>query len=544
MSQDQIHPRSVIGDSASIERALTSPETSPHLIGAKILIVDDQPANRDLLIKALEPEGYKILSAPSGEVALKIAARALPDLILLDILMPGLDGFAVCRQLKNHPSTREIPLLFVTAKDETKDVVEGFRLGGVDYITKPFEKEEVLVRVKTHLKISCLTKELQENNTKLQKANERLHQEIEKRKQANVARQQAEEALKTADEHLSLISQQEAQRWGIAGLIGQSRTMQKTLEQIRRLHQTGTTTVLITGESGTGKELIARAIHFGGPRAKGPFIAVNCSAIPKELAESIFFGNVRGAFTGANTDRKGHFELAHNGTLFLDEIGDMSLELQAKLLRVLEDGCFTPVGGTREKHVDVRVLAATNVDLPTKIGAGGFREDLYYRLARFVIPTPPLRERPEDIPPLADHFLKLFATEMGKPKSTLSQEALAALRSYPFPGNVRELKNIIERALIESGGVEIRPEHLYFTHPYMATPALTPPSDSVGAKPALSLPLNLGQAESLLIQRALEQANGNASEAARLLGISRATLYRKLEQQNISCPVPPSIPFL
>jgi len=307
------------------------------------------------------------------------------------------------------------------------------------------------------------------------------------------------------------------------------------LEDIRKLHHTGTMSVLITGESGTGKELIARAIHYGGPRAKGPFIPVNCSAIPPDLAESTLFGHVRGAFTGANTDRKGYFELANGGTLFLDEIGDMPLELQAKLLRVLEDGCVIPVGGMYEKHVDVRILAATNVDIQTKIRENAFREDLYYRLAVFTVIVPPLRDRKEDIPLLAHHFLKVFAAEMGMEMPPLSQDGFAVLESYHFPGNVRELKNIIERALIESGGARIQPQHLRFIHTSAVSLTSAGTEVTTSATPGkeaatLNLPLNLQQAEAFLIKRALRQTEGNMSETARLLGINRTKLYRKIAQ--------------
>ncbi len=461
-----------------------------HQTPAKILIVDDSPANLNMLSDTLEPEGYNILIAASGEVALKIAARASPDLILLDVLMPGIDGFETCRRLKGEVPTADIPVLFVTAKGETKSLVQAFRTGGVDYITKPFEKEEVLARVATHLKVNQLTRALRQKNAELTAANEKLQQEIARR-------ERSEDALLRADEQLSIISQREASRWGIAGFIGQSRTIEAILNEVHQLQGTETTSVLITGESGTGKELIARAIHFGGRRAKGPFVPLNCSAIPGELAESAIFGHTRGAFTGANTARKGYFELADGGTLFLDEIGDMPLALQAKLLRVLEDGYITPLGGTHEKHVDVRVLAATNVDLQLKIAAGTFREDLYFRLDRFTVTVPPLRERKEDIPLLATHFLKMFAAEMGigrpgnpesrkagKPDNglplttSLSPEALEALMNYHFPGNIRELKNIIERALILSRGSEIQLEHLHFIkvseRPPTAQPTLPP----------------------------------------------------------------------
>jgi len=442
----------------------------------RVLIVDDVPANLGILRDALEPEGYNILGASNGKAALKIAAGALPDLILLDIVMPGMDGYEVCRQLKQNPRTGHIPVIFVTMRDDKESILQGFRVGGVDYITKSCDKEEVLLRVKTHLELKLLTEMLAQKNEELeqqateltlanqqlQQTNERLTQEIAKREQAEAAQQQAEYAFQKADEHLSLISRQEAKRWGIESFVGKSKTISKILEEVRKLQHVERTSVLITGESGTGKELIARAIHFGGSKAKGQFISVNCSAIPSELAESTFFGHVRGAFSGAKDSHKGNFELADGGTLFLDEIGDMPLLLQPKLLRVIEDGCVMPVGGTREKHVDVRLLAATNQNLKSKIAQGDFRDDLYFRLARYTVTVPPLREHKEDIPLLAEHFLKMFAAEMGIRQPALSPEALSALENYHLPGNVRELKNIIEHALIKSGGSVIQQEHLNF----------------------------------------------------------------------------------
>ena len=444
---------------------------NPEPIGATILIVDDIPANLNLLCEALEPQGYKILGATSGERALEIANRTVVDLILLDIVMKGMDGFETCRRLKAEEKTADIPVIFITIKDEVEDIVNGFQVGGVDYITKSAQKEELLARVKTHLKISQLTKSLLETTIQLTASNRDLQQEINRRKQEQEAREQAEDELMKADERLSLISQQEASRWGIEVFIGKSGTIAAILNEVRKLQNVGATSVLILGESGTGKELIARAIHFGSARAKGAFIPVNCSTIPKELAESTLFGHVRGAFTGANQSRKGHFELASGGTLFLDEIGDMPLELQPKLLRVLEEGCFTPLGGTAEKRVDVRILAATNQDLPKKIAAGNFREDLYFRLARFPVTVPPLRERKEDIPLLVEHFLRTFGAEMGIEHPKISVESLDSLKAYHFPGNVRELKNIIEHALILSGRDEILLQHLHFVQ--FAPPSIT-----------------------------------------------------------------------
>lgn len=481
----------------------------------KILIIDDTPANLDLLTAALEPRGYEIFAAPGGEAGLKIAAKALPDLILLDVVMPGRDGFAICRELKAEDATREIPVLFITAKQETASVVNGFRVGAVDYILKPFQADEVVGRVETHLKISRLTRELQRKNADLE-------EEVTRRRVA-------EEARERADARLSTFTAREAQRWGLAGFIGESRLIRKILQDIERLHQFANTSVLITGESGTGKELVARAIHHGSPRAGAPFIPVNCVAIPSELAESMLFGHLKGSFTGATADRKGWFELADGGTLFLDEIGDMPALLQAKLLRVLEDGEITPVGAAQSKRVDVRVISATNADLGAKIATGGFRQDLYFRLARFIVQTPPLRERPEDVPLLCQHFLQLFSSEMGMTAPKFTPDALDWLTTYGFPGNVRELKNLIERALIASGGSFIERKHVQVT----VTPAPAAPARESRSSPPTALnhlPLNLEEAENVLIQRALEQTHGNVAEAARLLGVNRSRIYRRFPQ--------------
>jgi len=485
----------------------------------KILIVDDTPANIRLLTEALEPSGYEILAASNGGQALKIAARSRPDLILLDVVMPDMDGYSVCRALKADEATREIPVLFVTAKDETKNVLKGFQAGAIDYIPKPFQIEEVAIRVETHLKISRLTRELQERNSQLE---------------AESARRRAVEAEKhKVDERLELLGEQEARRWGLGGFVGRSRLVRAVLADIERLRDFPGTNVLITGESGTGKELIARAVHHSSTRSRGPFVPVNCVAIPAELAESMLFGHTKGAFTGAVADRKGCFELADGGTLFLDEIGDMPATLQAKLLRVLEDGEITPVGASRSRRVDVRVVAATNAELDEKIAAGEFRQDLYFRLARYTVEMPALRERAEDIPLLAAHFLAVFADEMGMPRPELSPAALAQLAGHAFPGNVRELKNVIERALIESRGRAIGPEHLRLVSPAVRRAVgMEAPVPSLPV-PAAPLPLNLEAAEQALIQRALQETEGNVAEAARLLGVNRSRIYRRFQQPAV-----------
>jgi len=473
----------------------------------KVLIIDDTPANIRVLSSVLEPRGYEILAAGNGDQGVRIARRALPDLILLDVIMPGRDGFATCRALKEHEATRDIPVLFVTAKDDTESLLRGFRSGAVDYVSKPLQAEEVLVRIETHLKIARLARELLARNRDLE---------------AEVGRRQEAEAGRlAATERLVSLSAHDMRRWGVSGFVGRSGLVRRILADIERLHQFAATNVLITGESGTGKELVARAIHCNSTRGGGPFVAVNCVAIPGELAESTLFGHTRGAFTGATADQKGWFELADGGTLFLDEIGDMAPALQAKLLRVLEDGQIVPVGATQPKHVDVRVVAATNADLDEKIASGHFRQDLYFRLARYLVEMPPLRERVEDIGLLAEHFLELFATEMRVAKPALTAQAVELLESHTFPGNVRELKNMIERALIDSGGRAIEPAHLRLIArgPRTLAPA-------VSAPPA-RMPLNLDDAEGLLIQRALHETAGNVVAAARLLGVNRSRIYRR-----------------
>jgi DNA-binding NtrC family response regulator len=468
----------------------------------RILVADDTPASLSLISHVLEKEGHEIFAVSNAVDALRIAAKATPDVILLDVMMPGHDGYYVCRELKAEPVTRDIPVIFITSRNETENILKGFRVGAVDYIHKPFHAEEVVTRVATHLKISRLTRELQERNAELE---------------AEVSRRRdAEQARDTANQRLHTLARKEAERWGIRGFVGHSKHLQHILDDIERLQQFGKTSVLITGESGTGKELVARAIHHHSPRSEGAFIPVNCVAIPSELMESLFFGHMKGSFTGAISDRKGYFELADGGTLFLDEIGDMPATLQAKLLRVLEDGEVTPVGATKPRRVDVRVLSATNADLQSKIAGGDFRQDLFFRLARYTVDLPPLRDRTEDLPLLARHFLEVFSSEMGCAIPVLSAGALTVLAAHDFPGNIRELKNVMERALILSGGKPVQPSHLQLFN--------SRPKVAAAAK---GESFDLESAEHSAIQRALEQTQGNVAEAARLLKIHRSRIYRK-----------------
>lgn len=488
-----------------------------------VLVVDDIPANRNVLGETLEKEGFEVLLAPDGETAIKVALKATPDVILLDVMMPGIDGFETCRRLKANPATHPIPVIFISAQNETRAMVGGFKAGGVDYIAKPFQAEEVLIRVRTHLVNYRLTREILETNRELEAMNGRLREEIDRRVQA-------ESSLELADAKLSLITEQEAERWGLPAFVGRSEAMRRLLDDIRRLQPVDNTPVLIRGESGTGKELVARALHFSGRRKRQPFIAVNCAAVPADLAESLFFGHMKGAFSGAHENRKGYFELAHGGTLFLDEIGDMPLNLQAKLLRALENGSFTPVGGTNERRADVRVVAATNVDLQERIGSGAFRRDLYFRIRGYDIQLKPLRERREDVELFIAHFLKGCAAELKIAAPNLSPDAHAALMAYDFPGNIRELKSILERALIESGGRSITEAHLHLLNENVFVPALSRTGslqDSIETSP-----LNLEQAQIEWVKRALTKAGGNVSKAAQLLGINRTKIYRILAHSD------------
>ena len=485
------------------------------LSGAKILAVDDVPANLDVLTDALEGAHYTVLAATSGGAALGVAQQEIPNLVLLDMMMPGMDGLETCRRLRANAATKNIPVIFVTVEDNADQIIAGFRAGADDYVVKPFRKEEILMRIETQLSRVLLEKELTAKTALL----EQSLRDSEETNKKLIAEITAREAL---DNRLALISEREARHWGIEGFIGQSSMMKKILDDISLLKNANTLSVLITGESGTGKELIARAIHAGSDRAKHPLVAVNCATIPHDIAESLLFGHIAGAFTGAARDQVGYFELADGGTLFLDEIGTMPMSVQPKLLRVLEDGFIRPLGAKQDRHVDVRVLAATNA------GPDELRSDLFYRLARFTVEVPALRERKDDISLLAGHFLKLFAAEMGIAPPKVNAASLDALMAYNFPGNVRELKNIVERALIESGGGVIQPTHLHINKTPSAAP-VTPLSDS----PALgleTLPLNFAEAEVLLIQRAVDLAGGNVSQAARQLGIDRNKIYRKLAQ--------------
>jgi len=485
---------------------------------ANILLVDDTPENLDVLINPLYKANFSVSVALNGEKAIKLSHKMMPDIILMDVHMPqGIDGFETCRRLKQQERLKDVPIIFMTIMAENVDKLKGFAVGGVDYITKPFHPEEVLARIKLHLTLRHQQQTLAQKNAELIKINKQLKQEISRR-------EQAEQTVQVLDAKLSLISQQEAERWGLSAFIGQSQAIRTIIGEIRRLQKLKKTNVLILGESGTGKELIARAIHFGGVRAKGPFIAVNCSAIPNELVESAFFGHIQGAFTGANRDRKGYFEQADGGTLFLDEMGEMPLLWQTKLLRTLEDGLLTPVGGSQSRAVDVHILAATNADLMAKKADGTFRKDLYYRLNGYSLTVPPLRERKEDITALVAHFLAQFAQEMGQKKTELTSSTLAILENYHFPGNVRELKNIVEHALIRSGSSPIQPHHLSVLEP---EPALS--VSQVTPIPTGMAPVNDQEKILIYVHR---HGNINNAQCRELLGSDLHQAHYKLKKMT------------
>ena len=407
-------------------------------IVSTILIVDDVPNNISVLYETLTRSGYKILAARDGKSAIEQATYALPDLILLDIMMPGMDGFETCRRLKQAPATQAIPVLFMTALSDAIDKVNGFNMGAVDYITKPFQLQEVLSRIHTHLSLRRLQYSLEQLVAERTSALTEALAEVEKLKdQLQAENTYLHEAIKQTQKFDEIVTQSKA--------FGK---VLRSVEQVAPTH----TTVLIGGESGTGKELLARAVHTLSGRKNKPLIKINCAALPATLIESELFGHEKGAFTGATAQKIGRFELADGGTIFLDEIGEMPLDLQAKLLRILQEGELERVGSAKTIKVNVRLIAATNRDLETEVAAGRFREDLYYRLNVFPVTSLPLRARKEDIPLLVRHFCARHGAEMGKTIDTIPAPVLDALMDYHWPGNIRELENLVQRALILSPG--------------------------------------------------------------------------------------------
>jgi two-component system NtrC family response regulator len=381
-----------------------------------ILVVDDEPNYLIVISELLKEENYEVLTAQSGEDGLKVVEETDLDLVLTDMRMPGMGGLEFLKAIKNY--NKDLPVIMITAFGEVEKAVVAMKAGAFNYLSKPFNNEELLMNIRKAIEHYSL-----------------LSENVRLRGEAKV-------------------------RYGFASIVGKNARMQEIYQLIEKVAPT-TASVLITGESGTGKELVARAIHINSPREKQPFISVNCAALPETLLESELFGHERGAFTGATAMRKGRFELADSGTLFLDEIGDIPLSLQAKLLRVLQERNFERVGGVKPISVDVRIITATNRDLKDEVDKGNFREDLYYRFNVLHIHLPPLRERADDIPMLAEHFIRKFAKLLNKPDLRISGDALRYLTGLPWEGNVRELENTIERAGILCSGDVIQTEDVH-----------------------------------------------------------------------------------
>jgi DNA-binding NtrC family response regulator len=440
-----------------------------------LLIADDDPVALALLAEVLTGDGYGVRAAGSGAECLALAEREPFDLAIVDLRMPGMDGLEVIRRLASiQPG---IPVVILTAFATIDTAIEAIREGASDYLSKPFRMEQLRIVVHRILEARRLARENLQYRHELQ------------------------------------------DRFGVQNLVGQSPAMVEVYKLVARVAGLDTT-VLIQGETGTGKELVARAIHYASPRADGPFVVVDCTSLPESLFESELFGHERGAFTGAVSARRGLFETAAGGTCLLDEIGELSAPLQAKLLRALQEQSIRRVGGNDWIAVNVRIIAATNRDLRKRVEEGAFREDLYYRLNVVTITVPPLRERSQDIPLLAQHFVDKYARASGKAVRGLAPATIALLSASPWPGNVRELENAIERALALSSSEVLMPEDL--------------PSQSRLDRAPLVLPaphMTLEDVKRWYVSRVLEDVGGNKVQAAERLGIDRGTLYRMLRRR-------------
>lgn len=461
-----------------------------------ILLVDDHEDALYAGKRMLEHAGYKVITAVDGEEAFKTIKEQKPDLILLDIMMPKVDGLEVTRRLKHDRDLKYIPLILLTAKSSLDDIVEGLDAGADGYIIKPFKPEELLARIKSALRMRTLYKDLKVSLD----LNERLVREA-------------------------------SDKYSDKNIIGESKAMKDVLSLVAKVSQADAP-VLISGPSGTGKELIARSIHYNSNRRNAPFVAKNCAAFSEQILESELFGHVKGSFTGAIKDHKGLFESADKGTLFLDELGEMPLHLQAKLLRVLQEGLIMPIGSTEEFSVDVRIVAATNKDLHSMVALGKFREDLYYRLNVVQLELPSLHERMEDIPLLVTYFLDRAYQKRGGLRKHLSREVLDLFMSHTWPGNIRELENEIERMLILSGpeielGIDLLSKNLMSKQGIEINKPSLKLGDSVDLKTAIS------DLEREMIKQSLERTKGNKSTSAKELGISRSSLISKVQEYEL-----------
>jgi len=469
----------------------------------RALVADDEPSIRFVLREALETAGLDVVDVDNGDAALEALEEGSFEIAFFDVRMPGLSGLELLDRTKSL--ARDTAVVIITAQNTLENAVEAMKRGALDYLVKPFRLAEITALTEKARRTRALEREVRA-----------LRREVARRAAPGER------------------------------LVGKSPVLLEIFKTIGKVARSDVP-VLITGESGTGKELVARAIHAASGRADGPFVAINAAAIPRELLESELFGHERGAFTGAVEARAGRFREADRGTLFLDEIGDMPLELQAKLLRVLQSGEVTPVGGRRPERVDVRILAATHRDLDAEVRAGRFREDLLYRLRVVPIALPPLRERPEDIPTLAEHFVARYAEELGTGPRWLADATLRRLSEYDWPGNVRELENAVKRALVLSTGEVLSPDDLAFlSAPAGDAKAKAPSLEAlVAAEVAAALaapgandlhPRLLERFERPLLEAVLAHTGGNQLRAAAILGINRNTLRKRMVELGLARP--------
>jgi two-component system response regulator PilR (NtrC family) len=453
----------------------------------RILVVDDEPSMRELLAIVLRREGYEVLLAENGRVAISLLEREPVDLLISDIKMPDLSGVDVLRAAKKID--QDILGIMITAFASTDTAVEAMRLGACDYLSKPFDID--LLKMKVREKIE--NRQLRQENLLLKRTLGLTHQ--------------------------------------FSNIIGRSESMLAVFKMVETVARTNST-ILLTGESGTGKGLVAQAIHFNSLRRDKPMVAVNCGAMPEALLESELFGHMRGSFTGADSNKKGLLEVAERGTVFLDEIGEMSPVMQVKLLRVLQERRFRRVGGLDELQADIRVIAATNQDLSKAVVEGRFREDLFYRINVIPIALPPLRERREDIPLLADHFLDKFSEQMGKEIQGIAREAADLLAQYDWPGNIRELENVMERAVALESTAAILPESLPTTIRGEAAPRVVASSDGL-PESGFDLEAHVKEIERGYISEALKRAGGNLTKAGKLLGLEFRQVRYLVKKYNL-----------
>jgi DNA-binding NtrC family response regulator len=456
-----------------------------------ILLVEDKDSLRAMLRHALEGQGHVVVEARDEAEAVQQLREARPAVVLTDLKLPQGDGLGVLRAAKELDD--EVPVVVMTAYGGIQDAVTAIKEGAMDFLAKPVDPDHLLLLVARAL------------------AQRRMHTEY------------------------ILLKEELAERRGAPRIIGEDAQLRQVTQQLHRAAATDAT-VLLQGESGTGKELFARALHALSPRADGPFVAINCAAIPENLLESELFGHEKGAFTGAAQRTPGRFEIAHRGTLFLDEIGELPLALQAKILRALETKSFERVGGTQSLNVDVRIVAATNRNLKARVAERQFREDLYFRLSVFPIQIPPLRERADDVVILARHFVDKFRRDLNKPSLELSPAAVEELRAYPWPGNVRELQNCIERAVILCEGDSVLPRHLNLSFTQAAAPAPVSPWEQIDLSGTLSDALRrvTTEVERRKVEQALREAAGDKQRAAALLQIGVKSLLQKQKDFGLS----------